>query len=64
MSLLVSSIVGCVNEQKSTVTNVRAYDWTAELAIIASNVCFSLKTQITVSYTCTDLITVFLHYVV
>ena len=33
-----NSIVGSVYEQNSIVKNVRVDDWTAELAIIASNI--------------------------
>ena len=37
VSLIVSSIVGSVNEQNSIVINVCAEDWTAEMSTIASN---------------------------
>ena len=37
MSWIDASIVGGVNEQNSIVNRVRAADWTAERAIIASN---------------------------
>ena len=37
MNLIVSGIVGGINEQNNIVNNVCADDWTAERAIIASN---------------------------
>ena len=42
MSLIASSIVGGVYEQKSIVNGVRADDWTAKLVIIASNELLSV----------------------
>ena len=38
MNSILSSIVGGVNEQNNIVNSVRAADWTAERAIIVSNV--------------------------
>ena len=37
MSLILSSIVGGVNEKNGIVNSVQANDWTAKRAIIASN---------------------------
>ena len=43
MRLIVSSIVGGVYEQNSIVKKICADDWTAERAIIASNVLLTIS---------------------
>ena len=46
MSLIVSSIVGGINEQNSIVKNVCVDDWTAELAIIVSDESYTVAIQV------------------
>ena len=46
MSLIVSSIVGGINEQNSIVKNVCADDWTAKCAIIASDESYTVAIQV------------------
>ena len=46
MSLIVSSIVGGINEQNSIVKNVCADDWTAKLAITASDESYTVAIQV------------------
>ena len=41
MNLILSSIVGGVNEQNSIVNSVRAADWTAKWVIFAGNEIFN-----------------------
>ena len=54
MSIIVSSIVEGVNRQNSIVNNVCVDGWTAEWAIIASNVTYILFTstvKLSIKYT-------------